>query len=102
MRGQQSSQAAGSKRADTHSPPRQQHAGFVNDKAVAISAEGDKGVSFQSKKAKSVHQPAKAGHKTTFGGHNRKYVLRPYLSSYPYGISASTSRKVLILGTKVC
>lgn len=52
----------------------EQHAGFVNDKAVAISAEGDKGVSFQSKKAKSVHQPAKAGHKTSFAGHNRKYV----------------------------
>ncbi|KAF3769666.1 ribosomal protein L28e [Cryphonectria parasitica EP155] len=48
------------------------HAGFVNDKAVSISTGGEKGVVFQSKKAKSVNQPAKAGHKTTFGGHNRK------------------------------
>lgn len=52
-----------------------QHAGFVNDKAVGISFDGEKGISFSSKKAKSVHQPAKASHKVTFSGHNRKYVF---------------------------
>lgn len=53
-----------------------QHAGFVNNKAVGISAAGEKGIVFSSKKAKSVHQPAKAGHQVTFSGHNRKYVTR--------------------------
>lgn len=48
------------------------HAGFVNEKAVGISAEGDKGVQVISKKATAVHQPGKAGVKRTFGSHNRK------------------------------
>lgn len=51
-----------------------QHAGFVNEKAVGISAEGEKGVQVISKKATAVHQPGKAGVKRTFGSHNRKYV----------------------------
>lgn len=55
----------------------QQHAGFVNDKAVSIAHDGEKGVAFQTKKAKSVHQPAQAGNKTSFSRHNRKYVEAP-------------------------
>ncbi|KUI64617.1 putative 60S ribosomal protein L28e [Cytospora mali] len=49
-----------------------QHAGFINEKAVGITADGEKGVQVTSKKATVVHQPAKAGVKRTFGSHNRK------------------------------
>ncbi|KAK7737030.1 hypothetical protein SLS53_006786 [Cytospora paraplurivora] len=48
------------------------HAGFINEKAVGISAEGDKGVQVVSKKATAVHQPAKATIKRTLKSHNRK------------------------------
>ncbi|ROW12396.1 hypothetical protein VMCG_00519 [Cytospora schulzeri] len=48
------------------------HAGFINEKAVGISAEGEKGLQVISKKASAVHQPGKAGVKRTFGSHNRK------------------------------
>ncbi|KUI60767.1 putative 60S ribosomal protein L28e [Cytospora mali] len=48
------------------------HAGFINEKAVGITADGEKGVQVTSKKASVVHQPAKAGVKRTFGSHNRK------------------------------
>ncbi|KKY33855.1 putative ribosomal protein l28e [Diaporthe ampelina] len=47
------------------------HAGYVNEKAVGISAEGDKGVHVVSK-TKAANQPAKNAHKRTFGSHNRK------------------------------
>lgn len=58
-----------------------QHAGFVNDKAVGITFDGEKGLAFNSKKSKSVHQPAKAAHKVSFGGHNRKYVATSSIPS---------------------
>lgn len=45
----------------------------MNEKAVGISAEGDKGVHVVSK-TKATRQPAKNAHKRTFGSHNRKYV----------------------------
>ncbi|KAL1877402.1 hypothetical protein Daus18300_002386 [Diaporthe australafricana] len=47
------------------------HAGYVNEKAVGISAQGDKGVHVVSK-TKASTQPAKNSHKRTFGSHNRK------------------------------
>ncbi|KAL2272742.1 hypothetical protein FJTKL_06018 [Diaporthe vaccinii] len=52
------------------------HAGYVNEKAVGISADGDKGVHVVSK-TKASRQPAKNAHKRTFGSHNRKYVYEP-------------------------
>lgn len=52
----------------------QQHAGFVNEKAAGIYADGEKGLVYHSKKAKSTHQPGKNNHKVQFGGHSRKYV----------------------------
>ncbi|CAN8097471.1 unnamed protein product [Discula destructiva] len=48
------------------------HAGFVNNKAAGIYADGDKGLIYHSKKAKSTHQPAKTHHKVAFSGHSRK------------------------------
>lgn len=48
------------------------HAGYVNEKAVGISAEGEKGIHVVSKKPKTTSQPAKNSHKRTFGSHNRK------------------------------
>ncbi|POS81456.1 ribosomal L28e family protein [Diaporthe helianthi] len=47
------------------------HAGYVNEKAVGISADGEKGVKVVSK-TKASRQPAKNAHQRTFGSHNRK------------------------------